>query len=403
MTPQRIFTLAISGILGIFVIVLAFQTVVVLDAEKIMVIQYPTGSLEWFTTPGPHMQWFGKVTKYPRRAPFWFSVFKDQGRSDDQSMKIRFNDGAHANISGSLSYELPVGDRDALMNIHMKFGSPENLEAQLIRTVAEKAVYMTGPLMSSKESYSERRNQLISFIDDQIVNGVFQTRVKTIQDKDPMTGAPRTVSITELITGSDGKPLRQDESPITQFKIRIYNLSLNEVKYEDRVEQQIGQQQNAIQQVQLAIAQAKEAEQKAITAAKQGEANAATAKWEQEVFKAKAVTEAQQKLEVARLEVATAEQYKLKKIKEAEGDAEYKRKIIVADGALQQKLEAYTEVMKAFAESIGKQKWVPEVVMSGNDKTAAGGNATALIEMLSAKVAKDLALDMKVGGSTTGK
>jgi hypothetical protein len=318
-------------------------------------------------------------------------------------MKIRFNDGAHANISGSLSYELPVGDRDALMNIHMKFGSPENLEAQLIRTVAEKAVYMTGPLMSSKESYSERRNQLISFIDDQIVNGVFQTRVKTIQDKDPMTGAPRTVSITELITGSDGKPLRQDESPITQFKIRIYNLSLNEVKYEDRVEQQIGQQQNAIQQVQLAIAQAKEAEQKAITAAKQGEANAATAKWEQEVFKAKAVTEAQQKLEVARLEVATAEQYKLKKIKEAEGDAEYKRKIIVADGALQQKLEAYTEVMKAFAESIGKQKWVPEVVMSGNDKTAAGGNATALIEMLSAKVAKDLALDMKVGGSTTGK
>lgn len=40
---------------------------------------------------------------------------------------------------------------------------------------------MTGPLMSSKESYAEKRTNLIRFIEDQISNGVYKTAQKDIK------------------------------------------------------------------------------------------------------------------------------------------------------------------------------------------------------------------------------
>jgi regulator of protease activity HflC (stomatin/prohibitin superfamily) len=395
---NRLFWLGVAAVALIVLAISSYQVMEVLNADQVMVIQYPNGSLTWFTEQGPHVQMFGAVQKYARRGQFWFSTHIDQGEEGDQSIKIRFNDAAHAKLSGSLSYELPINDMDAMMRLHRNYGSIEAIEAQLIRTVTEKCVYMTGPLMSSQESYSSKRNQLLGFIDDQIVNGVYKTQVKVVKDKDPMTGADRTVNITEIVVGKDGQPQRQDESPIASYKIKIFNLSLNEVKYDPAVEAQIGEQQRAIQQVQLAIAQAKEAEQKAITTAKQGEANAAEAKWKQETIKAQAVTQAQQDLEVATFATKTAVQYKAKKILEAEAEYEYKRKIILGDGALTQKLATYQAVMEKFAAAVGQQKWVPDVVFEGTGGGGKSGynSATSLIDMLSVKTARDLALDLSI-------
>ena len=79
-----------------------------------------------------------------------------------------------------------------------------------------------------------------------------------------------------------------------------------------------------------------------------------------------------------------------------EGDGAYKRLVIEADGALAQKLETYETVMGRFAEAIEKQKWVPEVQMGADSGTDGGSNAMTLIEMMSVKAAKNLALDMSV-------
>jgi len=397
-TPKRIFGLGILAVVLVVAFFASFSVFEVLDADKVMFIQYPTGTITYFTEQGPHFQLFGSVTMLPRRGQFWFSAHLDQGEEADQSIKIRFNDAAHAKLSGSLSYELPVGDEQAMLKLYRNYRNIENIESQLIRTVTEKSVYMTGPLMSSQESYSSKRNQLLGFVDDQIVGGVYKTFVRVIRDKDPMTGGDRTVNVTEIMTDpKTGLALRQDESPVASYKIKISNLSLNEVRYDTEVEKQIAEQQKAIQQVQLAIAQAKEAEQQAITTAKRGEASAAEAKWKQEALKAQAVTLAQQELEVAMLETKKAVQYKAKKILEAEAEYEYKRKIILGDGALTQKLATYQAVMEKFAEAIGRQKWVPDVVFeNGAGGRNNGSSATALIDMLSVKTAKDLALDLSV-------
>ena len=99
---------------------------------------------------------------------FWFSRKHDEGKDEDQSIKIRFNDGGHGQISGSVRWYMPI-DNPAILKLHTDFGSQIAIEQQLIRQVVTKSVYMTGPLMSSKESSAEKRNDLLvsSFGDEE--------------------------------------------------------------------------------------------------------------------------------------------------------------------------------------------------------------------------------------------
>lgn len=384
------------------------------DAGEIVVIQSPVkGTLNWYKTPGVKLQGFGGVTNYQKRDQFWFSAAPDQGTPEDQSLRVRFNDGGHATISGSISWEMPLDDEHLNM-LRAQYGTHDAIQQQLIRTVVEKAVYMTGPLMSSKESYAEKRNDLLMLIEDQVEHGVYRTETFSEQHQDPMTGATRTVNVVKLIMDEGGKPVRAASSPLEEFGIKTFNLSINEIRYDPEVEKQIQQQQQAVMQVQIAVAEAKKAEQAAITAEKNGQATAMTTKWTQEAIKAQKVTEAEQekevatisanqRLEVARLNAQAAEQYKIEQTKRGEGDAAYKQKVMEADGALNQKLEALVKINQAYAAAIqGYQgNWVPSVVYGGGSTVgqSAGSGAQQLIDLLTAKTARDMGIDMGVSGA----
>ncbi|MDO8557589.1 MAG: SPFH domain-containing protein [bacterium] len=394
--PRRALALVIAVVvlvIGLFSIGSIFENV---DAGEILVVQdVYDGELHWYPTAGYKPQWFGKVTKYHKRSQFWFSSRPDQGNEANQSLQVRFNDKGHAKISGSLAWEMPISEEHLTM-LHTKYGSQEAIEQQLIRTVVEKAVYMTGPLMSSQESAAERRNELLQFIEDQVANGVYRT--ETVQEKqaDPVTGQQRTVSIVKLVM-EGGKVVRSDESPLKTFGIRTFNPSINEVAYDPTVEAQIQEQQKATMAVQTSMANAKKAEQDAITVAKNGEALAAKAKWDQEVIKATAVTKAQQELEVATLAAKAAEQTKRENILLGEGEAERKRLVMNADGALDLKLKTWLDSQKVWADAFAKHQgpMVPNVVSgSGGGGANAAINANTMIEVLGVKALKDLSLDM---------
>jgi regulator of protease activity HflC (stomatin/prohibitin superfamily) len=376
------------------------------DANEIMVIQWPiVGTLNWYTSPGTQLSWWGRVTRYPKREQFWFSSKNDQGAGKDESLRIRFNDGAQASISGSISWEMPM-DIDHLNKIHAKYGSPEAVTRQLVRTVLEKAVYTAGPLMSSTESYAERKNELLADIQEQIDLGVFETETLPQKVKDPMSGQDKTVNIVRVKV-EKGKPKHAVESPLKEFAILTFNLSMNDIHYPDEVERQIALQQQAIVGVSIAIAEAKKAEQAAITSAKQGEAEAAKAKWAQEVEKATAVTSAEKKRDVSALEVQTATNEKKAQILRGEGEAAARKLVMSADGALDKKLATYERVNGLYAEAIKGYggSWVPSIVMGGGANgganggagdAIAGSGAQQLVSLLSAKTARDLSLDLSV-------
>lgn len=397
MTPTRIVFAAIIGVSAIFLLTMMGQLVQNVSASEIVVIQSPwTGDLVWHTDPGPKWQGFGKVTSYPKRAMYEFT--KD----------LRFNDGFHGELTGNIQFEMPM-DPKSLTMIHTKFGSIESVQTGLVKAVVDKAIYMTGPIMSSKESYAERRNSLIYYIEDQIEGGVYKTRQRSDRVKDPVTGAERTITIVDIVM-EGGSPARQEAPFLTSFGIKPTNLSIVGLTYESAVEDQIQMQAKATMEVETAMAQSRKAEQDALTVAKQGEAEAARRKWAQEAIKAQAVTQAEQekevavtqasqRLETAKLDAAAAEQYRIRKLREAEADATYKRQVMSADGALAQKLETYLKVQQFYASALAQYKgaWVPNVVM-GQNQSAGIGSAQQLIDMLSVKTARDLSLDMSLPG-----
>jgi hypothetical protein len=351
-------------------------------ADEIVCIQNPlTGSFKWCISAGPTPQWLGSTTTYYKLEVYEFSI------------GVRFNDGGHGTIIGSINYKLPL-DAKHLTKLHTEYGSQEAIQKQLVETVTNKCVYMTGPLMSSKESYAEKRTSLIMYIEDQIANGIYKTTQKETKTKDPVTGIEKTVSVVEIVTDSAGRPMRQEEAVLTAYGIVTSNFAVSNMPYDSTVEVQIKQQQQINMDVQTAIADAKKAEQNAITIGKQGEAKAATAKWEQEAIKAKFVTEAEQKRDVAKLEKDAAEFMKQKDILLGEGEAQRKRLVMSADGALTQKLEAYKYSVDRLASAVEKQKWVPEIQMG---QGSGGANAAInMMELLTTKAAKDLSLDMSM-------
>ena len=414
MSPRQVFSLVVAFVVFLTLLFSAGSLFENVDADQIVCIQAPfSGELTWHTSAGTKWQGFGKVTVYKKRDQYWFSAAADQGKTTDQSLRIRFNDGGHATISGGLSWELPL-DEVHLTALHTKYGSQEAVEQQLIRTVVEKTVYMTGPHMSSTESYAGRRSELLQLIEDQTQNGIILTKTRQQIEKDQITGVDKTVTVVEVEKDEKAGVRRATESPLKEFGLTTYNLTINQIKYEERVEQQIQQQQQSVMQVQIAIAEAKRAEQQALTTKKEGEAAAAKAEWDQKAIAAKAEqealmqknvakTQAEKELEVAELATKAAEQKKLAEIALGEGESQRRKLVMEADGALEKKLEALVSINKAYAEAIAQHQGplVPSVVMSGSGGPA--GNqvgATQLLELLTAKAAKDLSVDLN---STTNK
>jgi hypothetical protein len=382
----------IGGIVAAILIaaVLSMWCFETLDASEVMCVQSPVGGkLTWHTSPGVKWQGFGKLTKYYKLETYDFNI------------PVRFNDGGHGTVVGSINFEMPLSN-EALTPLHVKYGSQEAIEKQLVQTVVNKCIYMTGPLMSSKESYAEKRTSLIFYIEDQIVRGVYKTLQKEVKTTDPVTGAEKTVTVVDIVQNKDGNAARQEEAILTGYGIKTSNFAVIELKYDEAVDNQIKQQQAINMDVQTAMAAAKKAEQNAITVAKEGEANAARAKWEQEVIKAKEVTKAQQNFEVATLDAKAAEQMKRKEILLGEGESTRKRLVMQADGALNPKLEAYVQVMTAAWENIGKYQgnWVPTYVTGGSGNGTNG--AMQMMEMIGIKAARDLGIDVGVrGGGNT--
>lgn len=372
----------IGAVIFLFLfLALAGQLFENVDADEIMVVQHPTsGDLAWYTTPGIQWQGFGKVTIYRKMS------------DTTLDSKIQFNDKGTGMMKGQFQLELPLSP-EHLTALHMRYGSQEAIERSLVKPTIDKVIYMTGPTMSSEESVASKKTELIRYVTDQIERGVYRTTQRVSSIVDPISKESRSVVVAEIVLDKDGKPERQEQSALAEFGIRIVNFAPRDITYDDVVSEQFKGQQKITMQVQTAMAQTREAEQRKLTAEATGKADVAKAQYEKEVEKIRAITEARQKLEVATLAAQEAEQYKRQQILEGEGDAAKKRLVMSADGALDRKLEAYVEAQKAWATAFGTYTGnVVPTIQTG--QTSGSNGALNFMEIIGAKAAKDLALDL---------
>lgn len=369
-----------------------------LDSSELMVVQSPSGKLTVYTEPGWHYQGFGSVTKYKRRSEFTFvdAVCLPKGSTvrPTGGLNIRFYDGGSAMLCGSISWMMPT-DPNAIIEIHRDFRSNEAFEVQAIRRSMEVAATFSGPTMGSFDSAAGKRNDLLQILNDQTLNGVYRTTSEVVKVKD-VTGVEKDVSIIKIQTDSKGQPIRAQASYVDKYKVTMLPMTISGFKYEDRVEEQIQQQQKATNDAIIAIANAKKADQDALTAEARGRADAATAEWQQKTIAAKDIATAEARVTIAKAALQEADLYKKSEILRGEGEAGRKKLVMEADGQLDVRLNAWVKVNQAYAEAIQNAKpgaWVPTVNMGAAGNGSNATSADALVQMLTAKTAKDMGVD----------
>lgn len=387
------------------------------DAGNRTVVQYPTGKLLVKFTPGIYMKWFGTATVYRDVLTYDYDKTNNgvEASMNQNGIPVRYQDGGTGTVYGKARFSLP-NDENTMLALHKAFRSNAGVASKLIKTVTEEGMNLTAGLMSSEAAYTEKRSIFTQWAHEQISAGKYQTELKQISTVDEGTGKHVVKNIPVITYGKDGLPVHL-KSDLKEYGIVVNGFQITDWNFEQKTLNQISTKREATMAIITAKANAERAKQDALTAEEQGKANVMKAKYEKEVTKEQAIVDAerakevaviraeqlvdvaeQQKLEAEQKKLAAVE-YKQEQILRGEGDGEYKRLVMEADGALAQKLMTYEAVMNRFAQAIEKQKWVPEIQMgasSGNSAGEGGSNAMALIDMLSVKTAKDLALDMSL-------
>lgn len=406
-------------ILLIIIVALSFGTKIIETVEKgtYQVKQAAvTGKMTAKMTPGMYGQWFGDILTWPKAETFYFTADIVEGKKVDQSIEVRFNDGSICNISGTCRVVTPITSGDAISLIVVQgFRTYDDMEHKLILPAVRNALRLTANLMSARESYSERRSDFIYWAWDQIQNGAYETEDLTRVVKDLITGEEmsKVFKVIKTVDGSvGGNPLYQ-KNPLEGLGIRLSNFEIKSFVYAKKVKQQIATQQEALMAVATAKANAQRAEQEKITAEAEGLKNVMTAKYVKEKEKIQAVVDAQKdkavaethaakKLEVAKLDKRAAEQIKQKEILLGQGEAERKRLVLAADGALKQKLATYEKVMTIWADAYSK-RLVPTVMMGGGGQAGLDTNAIQMEDVLSIMALKQLGLDLTMPKGATIK
>ena len=373
-------TAIICGVFALIVLCMMGSIGEDVKNEQIVVNQYPfSGKMSYWTEPGFKWQWFGSTTEYYKTQQFWFGGKDVEGNSHGTPIKVIFNDASVGYIYGSLRVVLPT-DVEHLKLIQTAYNGMDRLMNDLVAQNVVKVIYASGPLMSAFESYAEKKNDMVAYITDQLTYGVYKTTVREEDTVDSFTGESKKVKVASLVADENAPNgyVRSEKSPFTSYGVIIDQVSITEITYDDKVNQQIQTQQQANMSIQTKKAEALAAQQDAIKAESEGKAAAAKAKWEQEKVKATEVTKAEQEREVARLAAEKAEFDKKRIVAEGQAEAEANRLKVAAGLTPQERAEWEYKTKVGVAEALSKTKW-PTIVMSGNQ--GGGSNAMDVIAL----------------------
>lgn len=398
-----------TKIYGVIACVVAFLALMMLPKcaedvknEEIVINQVPfTGELEYWTTPGFKFQKGGRTSNYYKTNQIWFNEIEKEKKNngniilrptgDNPALPITYNDKGKGYVLGSVRIELPT-DQKFLYRIQTHYGSMDRLINDLIKPTLGKVILACGPLMTSLESVSEKRTDLIAYATDQLNYGVYKTMVKEEETTDQLTNEIKIIRIASLITDSVSPNgyKRQEESPFAYYGLKVSQLSISDMEYEQATIDQINKQREADMSIVTAKSKALEAAQLRIQAEEEGKRDAEKAKWKQEEIKAVEVTKAQQAYEVAQLQAKEAAEKAKKIIEEGKAEAEANRLKVQAGLTPQEKAEWDYKTTVGVAEALYKSnvRWVPEIMM-GN---TGGGNS---MDAVGLKMMLDIANQMK--------
>lgn len=306
----KLIGLAVGGLVAILILATVGREIFTTNDQGYYQIKQAavSGTVSVHNESGTYLKAFGTVTTYHVSDMYYFSKSDLDGGKGAESdpIDIRFNDGGTAKVSGGIKFRLPA-DPDSQLLLHKDFKSYERVKHDLIRQTVAEALMQTATLMRAEESYSTRRSEFTSLVEDQVKNGIYETEAKEYKDKDA-DGNEFVIREVNIKLDKAGQPIIRKVSPLKAYNVTIIQFVIKDIDFDQTIDTLIQKKKEAEQMKVVAKANAEKAKQDAITAREQGNAQIAIEKAKQEVEKIKEVTIAQKEFEVSQLKRKQAEQ-----------------------------------------------------------------------------------------------
>lgn len=350
-------------------------------------------------------------------------------------LNIMFLDQVDANAYATARFRIPT-DRETFLNLAHEYRTPENLLRTALIPAFKETLHATGSLMSAEEYYAGGRTEFNNEFELQMQEGIYivQRKEVTIKDESAVVNASanaskgtkqdkfgnktKVVFRVEKQYDKSGHVERKPQA-FLNFGVQVVEAHVTDMKPNTRFVKRMELKQKASADRAIAREQRIQEEEQKLLAVAKGEREVAekqaSAKVTQiekttnaETDKQLALTAATKLKEQAQIDKETAEiilkrdKIKAQSVKVlADADAYKKRKLILADNALQMKLTALVQMNKDMADALSKRNVPGTVVYQGN--TGAGGLGTdndirtvAQTQMLKNLKALDLDMDVKM-------
>jgi regulator of protease activity HflC (stomatin/prohibitin superfamily) len=344
-----------------------------------------------------HKEWPNQISvSYQADQP---DMDLSDGTIEIGKIQIRFGgDATTALVSGITQYILPIDEKEMIV-MHNTHRTPQSLVSKRLAPYTKECLQSSAQLMSSEAHYSGGRAQMAQDYLDQLKNGVFILKTSDRVVYDSLAKETKRIYETNQVTDKLGNSKRKFSS-IKEYGIQVADAQITDVDYEKRVDDMLAKKIDASTRASVSKQELLTAQQQQLTAKAKGEQALVEIEYRQKQEQTKQVVAAETKVEVAKQDMeqqriqSQAAELEAKKIKTlADAQAYAKRTEIQANGALEQKLAAYKEVQRYWADAFGKYTGnvVPQIQSGGSN----GNGALNFMELMGAKAARDLTLDLK--------
>jgi hypothetical protein len=376
------------------------------DAGNRTVVERTTGEQIVQFAPGIfYAGFFAKEKEWPNQISVTYmeSVPKleieDNGIEVGQIM-IRFSDATTADVKGITQFILPSDEKEMIL-IHNTHRTPQSLVVKRLAPYTKECLQSSAQLMSSEKHYGGGRAQMAQDFLDQLKEGVYLLVTEENLVFDSLENEKKRVYQTEVQYDKKTSLPKRKLSSIKEYGITVADAAITDVDYENKVDEKLVKIIDAVTKSSISKQELMTAQQQTLTAKAKGEQALVEIEYQQKQEQTKQVVEAQTKVKVAeqdKLQQKIAYEGSIleaKKIKElADANAYARQRIMQADGALELKLKAQVEVQKVWAEAFSKYTGavVPQIQTGGGATT---NGALNFMDIMTAKTAKDFALDLK--------
>jgi hypothetical protein len=401
---KRVIILTVLSIIA-FVLFLIVNPFSWNDAGNRTVVERTNGEQIVQFAPGIfYAGFFAKEKEWPNQISVTYQEatakleLEDNGIEVGQIM-IRFSDATTANVKGITQFILPSDEKEMVL-IHNTHRTPQSLVVKRLAPYTKECLQSSAQLMSSEKHYGGGRAQMAQDFMDQLKEGVYLLKTEENVVFDSLEQEKKRVYQTEVQVDKKSNLPKRKLSSIKEYGITVADAAITDVDYEDKVDQKLIKIIDAVTKSSISKQELMTAQQQTLTAKAKGEQALVEIEYQQKQEQTRQVVEAETKVKVAEqdklqqkiaYEGAILEAKKIKELADAEAYA--KSRMMQADGALEMKLKAQVEVQKVWADAFSKYTGaiVPQFQTGGSTTNG----ALNFMDIMTAKTAKDFALDLK--------